>query len=135
MSDRTLREMIREMIKQELEENSTSAATPGYLTPMAFKKTDPEGDGPELMVKKNLKENRYLEFKQSEGTTAQKIGRAITEINRSLTELSHVVEMSARLKTECNVEGTGLWKRTGKHLAKMEGKLVSLSNKIRELKS
>ena len=31
-----LKEIIRELIKKELEEASTSAATPGYQTPMAF---------------------------------------------------------------------------------------------------
>ena len=31
-----LKEIIRELIKKELEEASTSAATPGYQTPYAF---------------------------------------------------------------------------------------------------
>ena len=36
MSLDKLKEFIREIIKDELEEASTSAATPGYQTPMAF---------------------------------------------------------------------------------------------------
>ena len=31
-----LKEIIRELIKKELDEASTSAATPGYQTPYAF---------------------------------------------------------------------------------------------------
>ena len=37
-----LKEIIRELIKKELEEASTSAATPGYQTPYAF--SDPKKD-------------------------------------------------------------------------------------------
>jgi uncharacterized protein (DUF362 family) len=56
-AEQTLREMIREIIKQELEENSTSAATPGYLTPNAFKKTPPEGECDTVpLVRKKLSE-------------------------------------------------------------------------------
>ena len=31
-----LKEIVRELIKKEVEEASTSSATPGYQTPMAF---------------------------------------------------------------------------------------------------
>ena len=123
--------VIREMLKQELEELSTTGAVAGYATPFAFKKTGEEDE-------RELKEarSRYLEFKNDPtASPKQKIGKAISEINRQLNELSRVVEMSARLKTETNMESSHLWKRTAKHLGKIENKMLEISQRIRELKA
>jgi DNA-directed RNA polymerase subunit L len=151
MSD--LNSIIREMIKKELEEVSTSAGAGAFNTPNAFTGGKAAGekrrkkiatqagytlahksgeDGEELTEARS----RYLEFKSDPtATPKQKIGRAISEINRQLNELGRVVEMSAKLKTESNMESSGLWKRTGAHLSKMENKMLEISQRIRELKS
>jgi len=151
MSD--LNSIIREMIKKELEEVSTSAAAGAFQTPNAFTGGTEKG---EKRRKKNATQagytlahqsgedadtlaearSRYLEFKSDPtATPKQKIGRAISEINRQLNELARVVEMSAKLKTETNMESSALWKRTGAHLSKMENKLLEISQRIRELKA
>lgn len=154
MSD--LSSIIREMIKKELEEVSTSSGAGPFDTPNAFtggtksgekrrkqiatqagytlahKSDDDSDEGVPLSEARS----RYLEFKSDPtASPKQKIGRAISEINRQLTELSRVVEMSAKLKTETNIESSGLWKRTGAHLSKMENKILEISQRIRELKA
>ncbi len=131
-----VQEMIREELEKELEEVSTCAAAGGYDTPGAFKKTPEEGDGP--IVRKHLGEARskYETYKLDEsGTVPQKIGRAITEINRRLNEIDALLEMNERLKTENNLGSTGLWKRTMKHLTRMESKILNMSRRLKELKS
>jgi len=147
-----IKDIIREMIKKELDEVSTSSAAGAFDTPNAFTGGSASG---EKRRKKNaavsgytlidtvdeadeLKEarSRYAQFKSDPSATPrQKIGRAITEINRQLNELARVVEMSAKLKTETNTESSALWKRTGVHLSKMENKLLEISQRIRELKA
>jgi hypothetical protein len=82
-----------------------------------------------------VSENRYVTYKMAEGTPRQKIGRAIREINAQLSELDRVVRMNARLKTETNLQSGEMWKSTAKGLAKLEGKLVSIANRLRELKA
>lgn len=151
MSD--LNSLIREMIKKELEEVSTTAGAGGFDTPNAFtggkvagekrrKKTAAQAgytlahiSGEEADTLSEAR-SRYLEFKSDPTTSPkQKIGKAISEINRQLNELARVVEMSAKLKTESNTESSALWKRTGAHLSKMENKLLEISQRIRELKA
>lgn len=142
---RDIRAIIREFIKKELAEISTTGAGEAFGTPFAFsrktldplaRKDDEKKD--KLPQKKKIDEgvSRYRAFKMDEtATTQQKIGHAISAMNKQINELSRVIEMSARLKTESNLASSGLWKRTQKHLAQLEGKMISLSQRIRELKS
>lgn len=151
-----LRGLIRELKDEELDEVTSSSATPGYMIPGAF--VGPKGKKPQKkgIDKKDhtpvkfggnggalkedasnplVSENRYVAYKMAEGTPRQKIGRAIREINAQLTELDRVVRMNARLKTETNLQSGEMWKSTAKGLAKLEGKLVSIANRLRELKA
>jgi hypothetical protein len=143
-----LREAIREIIKQELEEVSTSAATPGYQTPNAFKQTPGLEDETRLTVRKKLKlepvqeekleeaRSRYDIYKEDvTATPKQKIGRAIKEIDSRLNEINHILEMNHRLKLETNTGSGDLWKRTHKHLTRLESKLHRSLQRIRELKA
>lgn len=147
-----LRKTIREILNKELEEVSVSSGAGGYETPNAFAPNTSSGKSRRKKIatvagytlasgnddEDGLQEatSRYRQFKSDESATPkQKIGKAISEINRQLTELAKVVEMSAKLKTETNTESSGLWKRTGKHLSRMENKILEISQRIRELKS
>lgn len=144
MTESQLRELIREAIKEELEECSTTAGAPGYQTPNAFAAT-PKQSLP--IVKKKLNglvdeeekldesHSRYELYRQDEtATPVQKIGRAIKEINNRLNEIDQIVAMNERLKKESNTGSTNLWKRTHKHLSRIESKLLRTSQRIRELK-
>lgn len=80
--------------------------------------------------------SRYQGFKQDRTLTeAQKIGRAIQEINRQLAEMHRVVQMASRLKLETATPQTSLWKRTAKHVTRMEERLEGIQIAIRELRN
>jgi len=147
-----IRTILRELLAAELDEVSTSAGAGAFETPKAFAAKGKAGkvvrnrialkaSGYTLVGKddegeSSLSENRYLAFKNDPSkSTARKIGESVRDINRALNELDRLVTMSARLKTESNMEASGLWKRTAKHLTMMENRLLRMSEKIRELKS
>ena len=69
-----LKEIIRELIKKELEEASTSAATPGYQTPYAF--SDPKKDKKKKKKRDTgstgysyVSECRYHQYRNDESMT------------------------------------------------------------------
>ena len=112
------REVIRQIIKQELEEATTTGSVAGYLTPYAFRgnkqkqiarakhiatdttgfKLTPRGEK-EInspadkmeTVKQELSENRYYKYKNDPTATPhQKIAKAISELNKSLHEVERI---------------------------------------------
>jgi hypothetical protein len=144
MSER-LRQFVREMLEKELEEVSTSAATPGFMTPKAFVKTDGDDDE-SLTVRKKLGEDcepekieegrgLYHDIRDAQGSPARKIGLAFTEVNQKLNEIDKLLSAYSRIKTENDVDYTGLWKRTIRHIGLMERKLLSIARHLKELKS
>ena len=64
----------------------------------------------------------------------QKIGNAISEINRQLAEMNRVVKRSARLKREMGMSANDYWKRTNNAFVKMEQRMHKISQKLRELR-
>jgi len=157
-----LRELIRELIKRELDEATTTASVPGYLTPYAFRgnkeksvarakhiatattgfKLTPKGekdanrpaDKMEI-VKKELSENKYYEYKNDNTKTPhRKIAEAISQLNRNLQEIERVIKMNARLKNESGIASEQLWKRTQQGLLKLEAKLLGVATRIREIR-
>ena len=139
MSLDKLKEFIREIIKDELEEASTSSATPGYQTPMAFS----GGRKKDKKKKKDIanaagydivKEGRYHDYRNDDTLSPkQKIGRSMREIRDSLNELNRLVKMNVRLKNELNVDSRSYWKNTHKALNKISERLVKLANKVGQL--
>ena len=135
-----LKEIIRELIKNELDEASTSAATPGYQTPMAFsggrkkdkkKKKDISTNSTGYDV---VKEGRYHDYRNDESLNPkQKIGRSMREVRDSLNGLSKTIDMSVKLKTELKVDSKDYWKTTNKALTKISERLVKLANKVGRL--
>ena len=134
-----LKEIIRELIKKELEEASTSAATPGYQTPMAFsggrkKDKKKKRDIAKAVYNESINEGRYHDYRNDESMTPkQKIGRSMREIRESLNELNKLVKMNVRLKNELNVNSQSYWKNTHKALNKISERLVKLANKVGQL--
>lgn len=68
-------------------------------------------------------------------TPKQQIAHAISEIHHQLKRIDDAVSLNAQLKMENNLTGTGLWKRTFNQLSKMEGQLIEIARKIREMKA
>ena len=135
-----LKEIIRELIRNELEEASTSSATPGYQTPMAFsggrkkdkkKKKDISTNSTGYDV---VREGKYHDYRNDESLSPkQKIGRSMREIRDSLNELNKLVKMNVRLKNELKVDSRSYWKNTHKALNKISERLVNLANKVGQL--
>jgi len=135
-----IKEIIRELIKQELDEATTSGATPGYQTPNAF------SDGSKKSKKKRneratnstdytvVKEGKYHDYRNDDSLSPkQKIGRSMREVRDSLSNLENLVKMNVRLKNELNVDSQSYWKNTHKALNKISERLVKLSNKVGQL--
>lgn len=144
-----LREIIRELILQEI---STTANVAGYLTPYAFAGSEKSHRERTARLAKSigyklttrgkkdihvdkLQENYYYEYRND--TTKlphQKIGNAISEINKQLKLVERVLRMNARLKKEYGVSNDRLWKRTQHQMTKLEGKLIELAGRLREMR-
>ena len=135
-----LKEIIRELIRSELAEASTSSATPGYQTPMAFsggrkkdkkKKKDISTNSTGYDV---VREGKYHDYRNDESLSPkQKIGRSMREIRDSLNELNKLVKMNVRLKNELKVDSRSYWKNTHKALNKISERLGKLANKVGQL--
>ena len=135
-----LKEIVRKIIKKEVEEASTSSATPGYQTPMAFSGGRKKDKKKKKKIATNstgyskVNEGRYHNYRNDESMTPkQKIGRSMREIRDSLNELDRLVKMNVRLKNELNVDSRSYWKNTHKALNKISERLVKLANKVGQL--
>ena len=135
-----LKQIIRELIKKELDEASTSAATPGYQTPYAFSGGRKKDKKKKKKIATNstgyskVNEGRYHQYRNDESMTPkQKIGRSMREIRDSLNNLDKLVKMNVRLKNELNVDSRSYWKNTHKALNKISERLVKLANKVGQL--
>ena len=65
----------------------------------------------------------------------QQIGLAISEVSKQLKKLAEAVHRQRRLKTENEVGGPKLWKRTFEHLVKLESCLMKMARDLREIRN
>jgi len=152
--DNLIRKLVRELIKQEIDEaNSTTSVGGQYNTPHAFGGSNKKGkkkgkagytgghedptigtDNFEPTNPKLRKEGKYHDYRNDESMTPkQKIGMAMRETRDSLNELEKLVQYNVRLKTELNVDSRSYWKNTHKALSKISERLVNLANKVGQL--
>ena len=155
-----IRKLVRELIKQELDEaNSTASVGGSYNTPHAFGGSNKKGKGkgkagykgghteptdgtghfladdPKLRKTESVvNEGRYHAWRNDETLTPkQKIGIAMRETRDSLKELERVVRYNVKLKNELKVDSRDYWKNTHKALNKISERLVKLANKVGQL--
>ena len=135
-----LREMIRELIKKEIDEATTTGNIAGYETPNAFTGGPGKGKKKKKEISTNstgynvVKEGRYHNYRNDDTLTPkQKIGRSMREVRDSLLNLEGLVKMNVRLKNELNVDSRSYWKNTHKALNKISERLVKLANKVGQL--
>ena len=138
-----LKEIIRELIRQELEEVSVTGNLDGGegppRTPYAFyggRKKDKEKKKKIAQAGGYTKvhEGKYHEYRNDESMTPkQKIGKSMREIRDSLNELDKLVKMNVRLKNELIVDSRSYWKNTHKALRRVSERLVKLANKVGQL--
>ena len=154
-----IRKLVRELIKQELDEaNSTASVGGEYSTPHAFKGSNKKGkkkgkagytgghedptigtanfnaDDPKLRKESVVNEGRYHAWRNDDTLSPrQKIGMAMRETRDNLTELERVVRYNVKLKNELKVDSRDYWKNTHKALSKISERLVRLANKVGQL--
>ena len=159
LNEDLFRKLVRELIKQELDEaNSTGSVGGEYSTPHAFKGSNKKGkkkgkagysgghsdptigtanfnaDDPKLRKESVMNEGRYHAWRNDDSMTPkQKIGMAMRETRDNLTELERVVRYNVKLKNELNVDSRDYWKNTHKALSKISERLVRLANKVGQL--
>lgn len=128
----------------ELEELTGTGGIAGFGTPYAFATKEPvSGKGKKKTIDEALREfcslkeggDPYYPWRNDETQTPkQKIGRAITEINKQLTEVEKVVKRTQRLKKETGTSNNALWNRTNKSLMKIESRMHRISQTIRNMR-
>ena len=139
-----LKEIIKELIRQELKEVSVTGGIDGGegppKTPYAFGKNRKKDKKKEDEVSTNstgykkVNEGRYHDYRNDDTLSPkQKIGRSMREIRDSLNELNRLVKMNVRLKNELKVDSRSYWKNTHKALNKISERLVKLANKVGQL--
>ena len=157
MNEEYLRKFIREVIRKELDEITTTASVGGYLTPRAFagkslinrKKIKAVAEklgwkltkrGKEALNRKvdeiiNEGTSKYYLFRNDQEKTArQKIGLSMREAKKALGRVDAQLKILSRYKNEFGYSSSNYWKRTLKDIYKIEERLVKISHKLRELK-
>lgn len=158
-NEEKLKERIRELVRQELKEMTTTGNVAGYNVPMAFQGNNPKNKarkkgiatqlGMQLTPRgqkdmdrgadklENLAEARirYHEYKKDESASpTQKIAKAISEVNRNLQEMERVLKMNTRLQKESGLASEALYRRTQQGLLKLEARLLHLAGKVRDIR-
>ena len=158
MNEKEIRELIREVIRKELDEMTATSAVAGYETPHAFvgkslknkkkikdiaeklgwKLTKRGKEALDRKVDEMLSEgtSKYYRFRNDQKKTArQKIGLSIREAKKSLGHVNAQLKILSRYKNEFGYSANSYWKRTLKDIYRIEERLVKISQKLRELKT
>jgi len=81
-----------------------------------------------------LTENYYQYRNDQTALPHQKIGKAISEMNKQLKMVEKVLNYNSRLKNEYGISNESLWKRTQNQMTKLEGRLIEIARRLRELR-
>lgn len=87
----------------------------------------------EISNKKSINEASYKDFRKNEGSPKQKIGTAIKEIKKQITEVERRISHCIKLKEEMGVNSGSYWNSTSKYLSNLSEKLNHLSINIKNL--
>ena len=139
-----LKEIIKELIRQELKEVSVTGNIDGGegppKTPYAFRGKRKKDKDKENEISTNstgyskVNEGKYHDYRNDDTLSAkQKIGRSMREVRDGLNHLERLVKMNVRLKNELSVNSDSYWKNTHKALHKISERLVKLANKVGQL--
>lgn len=151
-SEQKLREIIRNRIDEMLQEITTTGNVAGYLTPYAFAGSEKSHRERTARLAKSigykltkrgerdirvdkLHENKYYEYKNDQTALPhQKIGKAISEMNKQMKVMERVLHFNDRLKNEYGISNEKLWKRTQNQMTKLEGRLIEMARRLREMR-
>ena len=137
----------------EIHEINTTGNIEGYQTPHAFSSDDEEEhkkgikSTAEVFDYKSTENKKTNTVKLNEGKSLfhtfrdhpdlspeQKMGVAVREVNKLLSEVEKIMKVSSRFKTESNINSGRMWKTTNRYLLKLEERLKRISMKIKEMK-
>ena len=158
MNEKHFRELIREAIRKELDEMTTTGAVAGFETPHAFAGKSAKNKkrikdiaeklgwkltkrGKEALNRKvdeiiNEGTSKYYKFRNDQEKTArQKIGLSIREAKKALGRVDAQLKILSKYKNEFGYSASSYWKRTLKDIYRIEERLVKISHKLRELKT
>ena len=158
MNEKHFRKLIREVIRKELDEMSTTGAVAGFETPHAFAGKSAKNKkrikdiaeklgwkltkrGKEALNRKvdeiiNEGTSKYYKFRNDQEKTArQKIGLSIREAKKALGQVDAQLKILSKYKNEFGYSASGYWKRTLKDIYRIEERLVKISHKLREIKT
>jgi hypothetical protein len=128
MEKNKLKELVKQVFTEYLDEMSTSGATGFILGKKAFKKPP---------VQEPIMEVRYSQFKtQTKTRTPQEqLHMGVKEIQRKLDEINRLVDFATRMKTELkgDAEQMNFLKRTHNSLFKINEKIQGINIKINNL--
>jgi hypothetical protein len=89
------------------------------------------------LIRKELTQiaENYYKYRNDESSLPhQKIGKAISEINKQLKMVERVLNYNNRLKNEYGISNESLWKRTQHQMTKLEGRMMEIARKLREMR-
>ena len=130
-----LRELIRELIKTQVDEMSTTGGLGGPIsTPNAFSPSmkDWEEDNKNRTLEESVNES-YRRFKKKVTNPRQQMNNSVREIEKHLREVDKIVEYNLKLKTEMDLGGGNFFAGTNKRLARISERINHLNNKLKEL--
>ena len=134
-----LRELVRGLIKKELEEASVTGNISGYQSPHAFRSDEKDSEDELKLsdgrsVAKKLSESTYWDYRNDESmTTKQKLAKSMMNIRDSISMLERAVKYNVKLKNEMKFGSDNYYKRTKVALNKISEKLLRLSTRMKEL--
>ena len=130
-----LKEIIRDMVREELKEFNTTASVGGsYNTPNAFSKKEKDEEELKLSDGMEVVKENYWHYRNDESmTTKQKLARSMTNIREALKMIDKSIKYNVRLKNEMKFESDNYMKRTKVAINKISERLIRLSTRVKDL--
>jgi hypothetical protein len=141
MNEGKLKEYIKSIVKEIIEEESVSGDAGAYSTPLAFKPPSNAVSSIKENFKKIdkaiLKEITYGKFKNEVRLRSKNevLNKAIREVKHKLNEVNRLIDYTIRMKTELSESEGGLqaWKRTEENVKQVKEMLSNVSTKLANL--
>jgi hypothetical protein len=141
LKSKRLAEFIKELIRKELKEMSSTGGIDGGegppKTPYAFRDPeDEEKDDDDLKLSTGMsvvKENYWHYRNDDTMSTKQKLAKSMTEIRNKIVEIEKLVKYNVKLKNEMKFQSDSYMKRTKVALNKISEKLTRLGTKVKDL--
>ena len=141
LKSKRLAEFIKELIRKELKEMSSTGGIDGGegppKTPYAFRDPeDEEKDDDDLKLSTGMsvvKENYWHYRNDDTMSTKQKLAKSMTEIRNKIVEIEKLVKYNVKLKNEMKFQSDSYMKRTKVALNKISEKLTRHGTKVKDL--